>query len=553
MPSLLETIPLDVFTNIVFFAVASDILKPPSPIFQLRLCSRTIYNLLSLHTCPHLYARIFRTRFDHDSSFRRHYAPLMPSSCLASEFRQRCRVLRRVRHRQVEKEYIVSDLWTIYLMILESDGLNESQLHTAGLSDFMRHLFHQLREQWASSDRPVTIISLAISIACLTWSRAEFILGLSPNERNDHLSFLRPYALAASKCSSIDAYGIETNGLQATANGLDGRADSLIDASLKNRCNSHSDYYGGFAMICPSLLIMSGSIFLTFALKEATALQVPPHLPLNRAVAAAASRAGPTKEDFFAIAGRRTPLVADSFHQTELSISVLRGVTRKRPSRSTAHDEDFYRIARHLHLGDDSLKLRTYIPGLLTGLWEGSFMVAPLNLCQTAADQAIYSASEDFVSRQPIQCRLREHMCFTPCLPFPLGADGGFEEGVFPQGSRACSDGSTFAEYSYEELRQNSISESNWGLRQPLDVVITGETPQQYDAAWGAYHFAGRVRLSDGLIVLTRKPKSPGDAGCGTWIFEGYLQSRRAIVGRWRPCGSRDQLGGIFSLSRTDE
>ncbi|KAH7927557.1 hypothetical protein BV22DRAFT_264697 [Leucogyrophana mollusca] len=569
MPSPLETIPLDVLTTIVFFSVASDTLRPPDSIFQLQLCSRTIHDSLTPRACPQLYARTFRAKFDLVSSSRRCYAPWMPSSFLAAELQQRCRVLRRVRHCQLERGSIIADLWTIYLMILESDGLNEMQLQAAGISAFMRHLFRQLREGWAayslSSDRPVTIISLAMSIACLTWSR-EFILDLPVEERNELLSFFRPFAVAASKCSSIDAYGIETYGIQTTPDGLDDRSDTVIDASLKNRLTTHSDYYRAFAVTCPSLLLMSGSIFLTFALKEVSALQVPPHLPLNRAAATTASRPGPTREDFFAIAERRTPLVADSFHQTQRPISVLRGaIGAKRPSRSAAHDEDFYRIARHLDLRDETQKLRSYIPGLLAGLWEGSYMVSPVNGCQGATDRTTFAESPDFVCRQPIQCRLQEHLCFSPYLPFPVSADGGFEEGVFPQGSslgspgeisenNEFSDGSSFGEYSYEPLRLHSAPESGEGsARQPLDVVITGETPQKYDAAWGAYNFAGRVRLSDGLIILTRKPKSAGDAGCGTWIFEGYMQSRRVLVGRWRSSGSRDQVGGIFSLSRTEE
>jgi hypothetical protein len=34
------------------------------------------------------------------------------------------------------------------------------------------------------------------------------------------------------------------------------------------------------------------------------------------------------------------------------------------------------------------------------------------------------------------------------------------------------------------------------------------QTPSRLEAAWGAYIFFGRIRLSDGLITLTRKPVS---------------------------------------------
>jgi len=95
------------------------------------------------------------------------------------------------------------------------------------------------------------------------------------------------------------------------------------------------------------------------------------------------------------------------------------------------------------------------------------------------------------------------------------------------------------------------------------------------DAAWGAYIFFGRIRLSDGLVTLTRKPvsralsdgigerltrhdytkKYAGDEGHGTWIFEGYMHSRRSLVGRWRSFGGseHESIGGIFSLTKVEE
>jgi len=38
----------------------------------------------------------------------------------------------------------------------------------------------------------------------------------------------------------------------------------------------------------------------------------------------------------------------------------------------------------------------------------------------------------DFVCRQPIQCRLEEHLCYTPCVPLPsVSQDGDFGESAF--------------------------------------------------------------------------------------------------------------------------
>lgn len=80
--------------------------------------------------------------------------------------------------------------------------------------------------------------------------------------------------------------------------------------------------------------------------------------------------------DFAAVNARRTPLVADSFLQCqcrESNTDLAR--ERQRPSRSATHDEDFCRIARHLHAPAEAWELLAYIPGLLAGVWEGSYMV----------------------------------------------------------------------------------------------------------------------------------------------------------------------------------
>jgi len=150
------------------------------------------------------------------------------------------------------------------------------------------------------------------------------------------------------------------------------RSSTQARGAKRPRAFISSFYSREHTLTVPSLL--SASIFLTFALKEATALQVPKHLPPTQAVARATDRHGPTMEDFLAITRRRTPLVADSGHQSAFRECFADRAGRKiRASRSLAHDEEFYRIARRLDFSGDSWELRSCI-GLLSGTWEGTYM-----------------------------------------------------------------------------------------------------------------------------------------------------------------------------------
>ncbi|OJA13947.1 hypothetical protein AZE42_01342 [Rhizopogon vesiculosus] len=536
----LESIHVDVLSQIAFFTVASTPFDGLGAILQLLLCSRRIYNALCLKSCPQLYARVFRTRFDLVAHLRRNKLSSPTTTALASEFHRRCMVLQRIRRSQVPQHSILPDLWTIYLMLLESDGMNESQLHAAGIAQYVLMLFKcHLGQLGGLHD--ITARALTISIACLVWSH-KFIIHLPAEERGQMLAELRPFVTGSINVPSPHVHNRTTR--RCPPNGLSNRAVGACIPN-KHRALVFSFYSKEHTLTAPSLL--SASIFLTFALKEATALQVPKHLP-TQAIARATERHGPTMEDFLIITRRRTPLLADSVYQSSFRECFADRAGRKiRASRSLAHDEEFYRIARRLDFSENTWELRACI-GLLSGTWEG------------------ISQDITIIVLQPIQCRLEEHLCFSPCVPLPsVSQDSDFGQSAFQHlymnGCEGAAKANEFSyatgapKHRYELFRPSDTSENDRDPRQALDVVITGETPRMLDAAWGAYIFFGRIRLSDGLVTLTRKPKYSGDEGRGTWIFEGYIHGRRSFVGRWRSFGaSKDEsLRGIFSLTKVEE
>ncbi|EIM80190.1 uncharacterized protein STEHIDRAFT_126163 [Stereum hirsutum FP-91666 SS1] len=94
-------------------------------------------------------------------------------------------------------------------------------------------------------------------------------------------------------------------------------------------------------------------------------------------------------------------------------------------------------------------------------------------------------------------------------------------------------------------------------MREVTEIVLTGRTPPDAARAWGDYDYFGKVRMSDGLVVLSRKPvgNTPGSRNT---VFVGYLSSSQNLVGRWTFSTSTilksdDQSWrGIFSLGRKE-
>ena len=163
----LTTAPADALENIAFH------LSTDTPcLLSLLQTSRAINQCLSVEKCPQLYARLFRFHFNLDCITRRLRTPLTDER-LAAEFVQRFQVLRHIRLRHFSEDGLRTNLWTIYIMIMESDGLNERLLLTAGISEYILGLVtHRLGNEYIKHGWPLVteINALALWIACLTTS-----------------------------------------------------------------------------------------------------------------------------------------------------------------------------------------------------------------------------------------------------------------------------------------------------------------------------------------------------------------------------------------------
>lgn len=134
--SRLGSVPQEVLEHIAFCAATRDLVGPPSGLHPLLLTCQNVYRTLSLEANPYLYARMFSSKFDTRSVFRRLGPHVNPPRVLAIELKKRWIYLKRIKARTDSRirhpEVAAADqsdlLWFAYLMMLENDGKNEQQL-----------------------------------------------------------------------------------------------------------------------------------------------------------------------------------------------------------------------------------------------------------------------------------------------------------------------------------------------------------------------------------------------------------------------------------------
>src|ERR1700761_8318734 len=134
-PELLEhigwpfstTIPINLTICIALFALAVPFLGPPSFLLVLLTINKSInHKLSSSHSLLH---HIFQLKFDVAAPARRFVRPKRSAESFADELRIRCRLLKRFKYkRNINSPNLCDDFWKAYILLLESDGKNETQL-----------------------------------------------------------------------------------------------------------------------------------------------------------------------------------------------------------------------------------------------------------------------------------------------------------------------------------------------------------------------------------------------------------------------------------------
>lgn len=181
----------------------------------------------------------------------------------------------------------------------------------------------------------------------------------------------------------------------------------------------------------------TAAINLAFAIFELNRPKTPYHVPKTRAIAIASQRFGPTQEDYEALASYLTPLFADSSpintENNQSSSPLTIGVVTSNASRSTMHDIQFGAIWTNLNGRMKTyVPMSTYVPGSLTGVWEGVYRVFSLFLslpsnpisdpCMQTVDSPLTVAASNPVNPLATMVMIKPmHFSLTEYISYDVG------------------------------------------------------------------------------------------------------------------------------------
>ncbi|KAJ7699322.1 hypothetical protein B0H17DRAFT_306967 [Mycena rosella] len=532
--SLLCTSP-EVLRAIVLYAVGATPLGPPHEWYSFVMCCQTLRRQLdtpAMHTL--LFAQKFHVPADALHLLPTHAKPELTRRFLALK-------LFRCGAQCLDDPASFTDaLWLAYVILRaeEPRQMNVAQLLWAGLPNllllFIKRRLHDGAEEnhgWPlcnETNSLVIALLWLLSSECGSAGRARIgannlsfaasVRAETPATREEVMERIRPYVLAAFRypLTSLQEWCFASN-------------PAFISAKSKTLFPSTKEvvYFGVRTVAVPSAPIYS--ILCYFTRLDTVVPMFPVHLS-----AAARSGAGPRPED------------------VEHFINECR-------TRFESCDQGQAALEQHLS-SDDSLTRwlnHPYSPGSLTGRWKGSAIVPFINEYRHWLDDPEAPETMDTFCRHPLYLTLEEHYYYAPT---PTLSPGGYAKEMtidawLPAawaerdgGIEVCDDsGST---RFYETGVRNTVDTPR--PDNIVDVIVTGQTDDPYATAWGAFKIFGRVRVSDGLIVLRRESV----AGLGTTLLRGYMSSSQNFAGRYRAidrgCGAAE-WEAAFSLCRTGE
>ncbi|KAF8628574.1 hypothetical protein AX17_005970 [Amanita inopinata Kibby_2008] len=532
MTAQLSAMPPEVLRRVALYAIDDDVPGPPKEIHALLLTCKSLYRLLGMNAGDFNYG-VFTQKFDIHSPLRRLGKSVVKEQA-GAELRRRFNVLKRIRSGSVNDGSIMETLWVAYTMLEDiSTGTKcLGQLKWARLPKFLDQFIHtRLYERSEENDGwPIlnarNSLVMALSWLCLD---KEAVVGEMESNREEALRLLQPYVFAAFRYPIFGAneYFIHTS----KAASLEGRPETAHGPYPPDPLPpSEVTYFGSVTRKADVPLASIFASMLYFARVELDTPMIPPHLKAapyrTRAEANANGQEGPTLEDVVDFVDNCRTHFEGNCNRTRQTSLCLR-----------LHQRGCYTL------------------GSLTGRWQGSYMLPFIDDYQSWLTTSLAPSHFKTTGRQPLFLTLQEHYTcdHTSVIPHD-DEDNGASHAWLPSGCQwiekddgieVSDDGGTFKAfyktYCHEYLGDRAVA----------DVIVTGkvcrhvrrghshfsqslQTDDRHAAAWGAYTVIGRVRLDDGLVMLSRQSMD----GYGAILMRGYVATSHNFVGRLKGASS---------------
>ena len=297
--SLLHLVPAEIFTHIAVFLACDDPYSPPTDLLALQATHPDFHLSLNCHINPAVWAAAFRFRFDHLAVLRRNFRP--NGRDYYDQLRQYTETLAAVR--RLDADLDEEAIRTIYVMLLDNNGKNRSQLERAGVDAF---LHHYLRTRlWLGAENhdgwPIESAENAYILWALWLVTTPEKLALEPTaERERIVALLLPYVLNPYRYCQAEAPPCHfVCPLPASPRQI----SPISMPSAHGPYPVYADpgrlvalpYFGSMPAFAPPPITPAAKL-LYFARREIIPFNIPPHLPRTRAEAPASTEPHPVQE-----------------------------------------------------------------------------------------------------------------------------------------------------------------------------------------------------------------------------------------------------------------
>ncbi|KIL71274.1 hypothetical protein M378DRAFT_6075 [Amanita muscaria Koide BX008] len=443
MISPLLTVPSEILTHIAFHLAVLSLPALPDALLPLRYTSKYLCSFLSPSQNSVLYARIYRHKFDDSAVRRRIFSP--DSKQCTEQLIYCCKTLSAIQHCNFDQDDPSSALFAAYIMMLDNDGKNRAQLEWAGIDayvdTFLRTRMYDPGERMANNGWPVDHAANACAL-WLMWmlTTPEKLEAETLQEREQIALCVLPYASISFRYASAHAPSIHYYlPLPNPTNNDENNTFSIQTAHgpypiyRSPRRVWSQIYYSSRPAIMPPLATEAAKLVYQ-SRRDMALFPIPQHLPPTRGDAIAAGLTGviPTQEDVFEVnAHKAARLIKRIVWDWTRGVATVPGDNDgvEYVEASRMWDCDWWRLRFCWNAWRKQPRWRpgkVYLPGTLSGLWQGKMMIpSEIHLMEFLDDvhypEPLFTETTLAITTRPIYMRLVEHHCMTgrPWLPVP--------------------------------------------------------------------------------------------------------------------------------------